>query len=227
MSDNNNVARIRSVYYALEELKSEVVFVGGAVVSLYNDRPSPEARETLDVDIVVEVASYNNYAEIETRLRSKGFENDTESGVICRYKIAGIIVDVMPTDEDILGFRNIWYKEGYRNAIEINIFENAAVKIFPAPYFLASKLDAFEDRGKNDGRMSTDFEDIVYVLNNRNAIWNEMNDARDDLRQFLKDKFAFLLENEYLYEWISAHLDFHEQRRVDFIIGGLKSFISS
>jgi len=41
----------------------------------------------------------------------KGFSNDVESGVICRYKIKGIVVDVMPTSEGILGFANQWYIE--------------------------------------------------------------------------------------------------------------------
>ena len=38
------------------------------------------------------------------------------------------------------------------------------VKIFQAVYFIASKLEAFNDRGNNDGRMSSDFEGIVFVL---------------------------------------------------------------
>ena len=47
--------RIKVVYDALEELANEVVFVGGATVALYADRPSGEARPTDDVDILVEL----------------------------------------------------------------------------------------------------------------------------------------------------------------------------
>ena len=99
-----NITRIKVVYDSLEELAGEVVFVGGATVALYADRPSGEARPTDDMDILVELMHYRDYAAIEDRLRSKGFTNDTESGVICRYKIQGIIVDVMPTGENTLGF---------------------------------------------------------------------------------------------------------------------------
>lgn len=45
-----------------------------------------------------------------------------------------------------------------------------SVRIFSAPYFLATKLEAFVDRRENEGRFSTDFEDIVHVLNNRGSI---------------------------------------------------------
>jgi hypothetical protein len=38
---------------------------------------------------------YKEYAAIDEKLRSKGFANDIESGVICRYTIHGITVDVM------------------------------------------------------------------------------------------------------------------------------------
>jgi hypothetical protein len=42
MSHRENITRIRAVYIALEELAPEVVFVGGATVSLYSTRPETE-----------------------------------------------------------------------------------------------------------------------------------------------------------------------------------------
>src|SRR5437016_4596709 len=108
MNDNDNIVRIKAVYRALDELGDTVVFVGGATVSLYKDRPASETRFTDDVDILVELLQYADYANIEDQLRKKGFVNDIESGVICRYKINGIIVYVLPTNESILGFKNQW-----------------------------------------------------------------------------------------------------------------------
>lgn len=87
MSHRENITRIKAVYLALEELATEVVFVGGATVSLYSTRPETETRPTDDVDIVVEIMHYKDYVAIEERLRSKGFVNDVASGVICRYII--------------------------------------------------------------------------------------------------------------------------------------------
>ena len=39
----------------------------------------------------------------------------------------------------------------------------------------------------NDGRTSTDFEDIIFVLNYRNAIRQELMDAPESVKLFLKD----------------------------------------
>jgi len=71
--------------------------------------------------------------------------------------------------------------------------------------------------------MSSDFEDIVFVLNNRTDIWDEMSQAPTHLRKYLQQQFQGLLGKEYLYEWIGVHLDHSEQKRVPYIIGGLQS----
>ena len=130
MSDRENIARIKAVYDALEEMAAEVVFIGGATVALYADRPSGEARPTDDVDILVELVHYRDYAEIEDRLRKKGFSNDTESKVICRYRVKGIVVDVMPTGANALGFTNSWYDKGYATAMTYSLDERNAIRVF-------------------------------------------------------------------------------------------------
>lgn len=200
MSHRENITRIKAVYNALEELAHDVVFVGGATVSLYTDRPATEVRPTDDIDILVELAHYSGYAAVEEKLREKGFVNDVASGVICRYNIQGIIVDVMPTSDKILGFANRWYEEAFQHAEEVAIDKDYNIRIFSAPYFIATKLEAFKDRGDNDGRLSSDFEDIVYVLNNRSTIWQEMGAANKNLRKYLKNEFARLLANPYIDE---------------------------
>src|SRR5581483_3991158 len=165
--------RIKAVYHALGSLQGKVVFIGGATVSLYADGQAEDARPTDDVDIVVEIWAHKDYAAVEEQLRKMGFVNDVQSGVICRYIVQGIVVDVMPTGENVLNFTNRWYKDGFKQAIEQKIDE-CRIKIFQAPYFLATKMEAFLDRGRNDGRTSTDFEDIIFVLENRRSVWQEL-----------------------------------------------------
>lgn len=225
MSHNQNISRIKAVYRFLEELGPEVVFVGGATVSLYADRPAFETRPTEDVDILVELLNYSGYAAVEEKLRSKGFANDVESGVICRYKIQGITVDVMPTTEAVLGFSNQWYQEGYKYSIDYVLEEGCTVRLFHPTYFLASKLEAFRNRGEGDGRLSTDFEDIVYVLNNRFAIWTELDSCQPALKRWLQTQFREFLNGDYFYEWVSAHLEFSEQKRATLIVGGIENFV--
>lgn len=225
MNDRENIQRIRAVHEALgEELNKDVIYIGGAVVSFYHDRPSVEVRPTDDVDILVELITYNAYAELENKLRLRGFVNDIESGVICRYTIQGITVDVMPTSEKILGFANRWYKEAASKSIQIKLPEGPEINIFPAVYFLASKIEAYKDRGKGDGRASTDFEDIVFILNNRTNIWEEMSQTEGELNKYFLAEFSKLLKESYIDEWISSHLEYNEQKRVDFIISSLSEF---
>jgi len=71
MSHQANITRIRAVHTALEELGDYVVYVGGATVSLYRDRPAAELRPTDDVDILLEIAKYGDYAAIEEKLRPR------------------------------------------------------------------------------------------------------------------------------------------------------------
>lgn len=227
MSHHQNITRIKAICEALGEMTQSVLFVGGATVSLYTDRPASEVRPTDDVDILVELVHYSGYAAIEEQLRKKGFVNDHESGVICRFKIQGIIVDVMPTSSNVLGFTNKWYEEGFGKPMEKQLDEGLSIKLLEPVFFLASKMEAFKGRGGGDGRTSSDFEDMVYVLNNRNVIWDEIEKSPAHLRAYLKNEFQKISQEDFLYEWVSANLDYTEQKRTDFIVAGIEAFISS
>lgn len=179
MSLHQNITRIKAVHNALGPLKNNVVFVGGATVSLYaeyeNGIPEDLVRPTDDVDILIELWAYHEYASIEEQLRSMGFKNDIESRVICRYVIQGIIVDVMATGDGILGFGNRWYPEGFKKSMELPLDDQHSIRIFSAPYFIATKLEAFKSptrKDHNDGRMSKDFEDIMFLFEHRKSIWH-------------------------------------------------------
>ena len=207
MSHHPNIVRIKAVANALNELKEKVVFVGGATISLYPDRPVLEVRPTDDIDVIIEILNYVDRAKLEERLRSIGFSHDIESGVICRYKIQGIIVDIMPTNDPSIGFTNIWYPEGFEKAVDHEIDERSIIKILSAPYFIATKLEAHKARGKNDGRTSHDFEDIVYVLENRESIWEDMDNSDSSVKEYLRSEFQILLKNPNLFEWIDSHVE--------------------
>jgi len=65
MSHHINITRIKAISRILKSIKKDVVFVGGATVSLYADSKSSEVRPTDDVDVVIELAAYNNYTQLE------------------------------------------------------------------------------------------------------------------------------------------------------------------
>lgn len=227
MSHQTNLLRIKAVHDALGSLRDDVVFVGGATVSLYADRMAEEVRPTDDIDILIELWAHKDYAAIEEQLRKIGFTNDQESGIICRYKIHGITVDIMATGEDVLGFSNRWYPDGYKNALDYRIDDEHIVRIFSAPYFIATKLEAFKSpnrKDNNNGLYSTDFEDIVFVLENRFTVWEELNEAPTSLKEYLKDEFRQLLQNPLFEEWIDAHAGFGSPPATYYIIDRLEKF---
>jgi len=226
MNHSKNLVRIKAVYNALGPLQNQVVFVGGATVAFYVDRMAEEVRPTEDVDVVVEILTYSEYAALEEQLRRIGFINDQASGIICRYKVQGIVVDIMPTGENVLGFKNKWYLEGYKNAISIELDGQYSIRIFSLPYFMASKLDAFLDRGKNDGRTSTDFEDIVYVMEYSRTIWDQLANAPAPVKTYIQDTFKALLANRYFFDWIDAHTSYGSPPATYDIIEKLKSFLN-
>lgn len=87
------------------------------------------------------------------------------------------------------------------------IDQKNTIKILSAPYFLATKLEAFKSRGKGNGRTSHDFEDIVFVLENRSSIWEEMNSLNGEIKAYLKHEFLLLLNNSNIPEWIDCHVE--------------------
>ncbi len=91
MSHQTNITRIRAVSNALGDLRDRVVFVGGATVSLYADRKATEVRPTDDVDILLEIATRAQFAEVEERLRAFGFKNDTTATFVGRYLLDDLL----------------------------------------------------------------------------------------------------------------------------------------
>jgi len=111
--DHPNVALLRRVAERLGALREEVVFLGGASAQLLiTDPAAGPVRGTVDVDVVIEVASRSAYRHIQRRLRQAGFKQDQRPDApLCRWLVDRIAVDVMPTDGSILGFSNRWYTQ--------------------------------------------------------------------------------------------------------------------
>jgi len=71
---NLNKKVIITIASALGELNPEVIYVGGAVVSLYINDPSAEdVRPTKDLDISMEIASAGELEKIRKLLNQSRF----------------------------------------------------------------------------------------------------------------------------------------------------------
>lgn len=211
------VTMIRHVAARLGPLLERVVFLGGAVTGLLlTDTAAPEARFTEDVDVVVAVDSRAGYYRLEETLRDLAFTHVRE--VICRWNIAGVLVDVMPTDATILGFSNRWYPGVLETATRVPLGDSLAVRLVTAPYFVATKLEAFSDpkwEGSGDYFASRDMADVIAVLDGRPELTSEIAATGDDVRLFLSEEVRRLLADADFREALSGHLmpDDASQRR--------------
>ena len=201
MLSNTNRERMAAVAKGLGELLGDVVFVGGATTELYIDVDITvaEVRPTDDIDCIVQIGSRREYAHLEERLRRQGFENAQR--VICRWMYQGITVDVMPTDEDILGFSNRWYRDGILHGIPFTIDTDITIRILSLPYFIACKLEALFSRGMADLRLSKDFEDLVFLLHYRPTLPEEVK-GTGGVSAYVQHSFHKLLNLPELEEAI-------------------------
>lgn len=226
-----NLAMIRHVAARLGHLRERVVFLGGAATALLvTDEAAPDVRMTIDVDVIVEVASRGDYYRLAESLRNAGFSEDTSEGApVCRWLVDGIIVDVMPTDDEILGFSNRWYRDALQNASVRLLGEDMAIRLVTAPYFLATKLDAFHNRGADDYLGSHDLEDIITLIDGRPEIVEEVGNAPDDLKVFLCSEFRAFLKSRAFLDALPGHLfpDSANQKRVPILIERIKTLCDS
>ncbi len=226
---DNNIRMIVAVATHLGDLRDTVVFVGGCATGLFISDPAmPEVRATQDVDVIVEVASRMAYYRLEEELRLRGFKQDmSENAPVCRWLLDRIKVDVMPTQEEILGFSNRWYLPAIKNAVPVQLKGDLTIRLVTPPYFLATKIEAFKGRGGGDYMASHDMEDIVTILDGRPEIVSEIRNSAGDLKTFLSQTFKTLLANDEFLEALPGHLspDRASQARLPLLIKRLREIV--
>ncbi len=201
-----NLRMLEFVAAKLGEIRDDVVFLGGCTTGLFiTDSDFPDVRYTVDVDCIVDVISLNQYYQLEKKLTKQGFKKSLSEEVICRWFYDDVTLDVMPTDENILGFGNRWYKRAIAAAILHRLTDKIDIKIVTAPYFLATKLEAFKTRGKSDYYASHDFEDVMSILDGRVEIVEEIHKADNDLRDHLINSFTEINNSSAFNGAISGH----------------------
>lgn len=225
---STNIKMLQTVANGLGYLKDDMVFVGGAVAELYASNPElSDIRPTLDVDCVIELRSKTAHAKLEDNLRALGFTNDSSKGApICRWIYQNILVDVMPSDSDVLGFSNRWYDEGIENKISKTLPDGTEIFVFPPEYYLGAKFEAHKGRGGNDLRQSHDFEDIIYILDNCSELLDSISNANETVKVYLKEECANLLKNKGLTEGIESALPYGSGEEATEIIIALIQNIS-
>jgi nucleotidyltransferase AbiEii toxin of type IV toxin-antitoxin system len=241
-----SIALLERAASALGPLLDEVVFVGGATITLWiTDPGAPAPRPTKDVDVVVEVTTRADLELFDQRLRERGFREDIDSGVTCRWRhdrpcaaapedaAAGeddLILDAMPARAALLGFENRWQAAALPYAAQTTLPSGHVIRAVPPPYLLATKLEAFHGRGQGDYLASRDLDDVVSLIDGREELTAEVAAARDDLRNYLAREIGDLVTDA---QFIDAVLGFlrpdmaSQARAVEVVLPALRDIASN
>jgi predicted nucleotidyltransferase len=200
------IQQIELLAEKLGDLSEEVVVVGGCSPALILDiNTAPDLRPTDDVDVMVQADNYGRYFDFIVRIKERGFV-EREGDPIGRYTFDELVVDVMPTEADVLGFTNKWYKKAFAKAVYRELPSGKSIKTVTPVYFIATKFEAFRDRGKDDLVASPDLEDIITMMVETATFEEELRDADIDVQKYISEQFKELVSDENYPHFLSAHL---------------------
>lgn len=181
---------------------------------------------TFDVDAIVEISSYAEYVTFSERLRNLGFvEDPTEGAPICRWVQREMCLDIMPTDERILGFSNRWYKFAMQRAQNVLLEHGLMIRTVTAPLFLATKLEAFKGRGNSDYFASHDLKDIIAVIDGRPSLMDEVKQTARDLKAYIALEIGNLVRESDFMDALPGYLlpDSANQARLGNLLATLRN----
>ncbi len=203
-----NLALLESIATALGPLRERFVFVGGCTTGmLVTDVAAAPVRATRDVDVIVEVLTLADYHALERELEKAGFSHDrSPEAPICRWIVGSNLLDVLPTDEHVLGFANRWFTQAVRTAESVKLPSGQMIKLIAPPLFLATKLEAFLGRGGGDFLASHDLEDLITVIDGRREILDEVRASTSPLRAYIAQEISVLLQNPEFNQALPGHL---------------------
>ncbi len=181
------------------------------------------------MDAIAEISSYAEYTMFSERLQALGFSEDTsEDAPLCRWVQSGTILDVMPLDEKILGFSNRWYRAAMEASTTHPVASGLEIRTVTAPYFLATKIEAFKGRGRGDFLASHDLEDLIFVIDGRSTIVEEVQRATPLLREYMQTEINGLLAEPRFIDALPGYLlpDAASQARIGTVLRRLKALAS-
>ena len=144
----------------------------------------------------------------------------SQDAPVCRWLAGSALLDVMPTDRAVLGFGNRWYDEAVRTAVTHALPSGTSIRLITAPVFIATKLEAFGDRGDGDFLASHDLEDIIAIIDGRPALADEAAVASPEIRRHLSAQMKVLLQSSAFLNALPGHLpgDSVSQARLPLIL---------
>jgi predicted nucleotidyltransferase len=101
---------------------------------------------------------------------------------------------------ELMGYQNRWYEEGVFHARPFALPDGQKIRLFHPAYYVAAKLDAFQNRGKENFRSSEDFQDLIFLLENRPELPAEIDRAFHEVRTYIRTQFRRFLAHPDLDE---------------------------
>lgn len=145
------------------------------------------------------------------QLRGLHFTHDTSPGApICRWRIEGIRVDIIPIDESILGFSNRWYPFALDTAKPIQFPDGLTIRVISPVAFIATKLEAFRSPSRqyhDDYFASHDLEDLLTVIDGRTELDKEIAASNTDVRSFIGAGIKHFMEEPDFRDALPGHLE--------------------
>jgi hypothetical protein len=201
---------LERVALALGDELPGVVFVGGIACSLFDELHEDDIRPTVDVDCIVPAATLPEYYRFRKKLCDLGFHEVPET-VTCRLRLAGrtegeeeLQVDLLPKDPSLLGFRGGWYPEAHACPQRRALPGGMTVSVIAPLYFVATKLEAFRDRGNGDFEASHDLEDAISLLASSTTLREQITKGQSPVCAFILGELVEMRER--LLEVIEFHL---------------------
>ncbi|HEY8069788.1 MAG TPA: hypothetical protein VIF38_12980, partial [Burkholderiales bacterium] len=94
------------------------------------------------------------------------------------------------------GFSNRWYEPALLTFTTVQLREGLSIRLIDPVLFVATKLEAFEDRGKGDYLESHDLEDVLSVVDGRPELVEEIARANQDVRHYVAGVIDNLIADE-------------------------------
>jgi predicted nucleotidyltransferase len=228
---SSNLKLLESAAAKLKELTEDVVFVGGSTLDLMaTEQAAGPTRGTMDVDVIAEITTYKDYVSFSERLLKHGFSADSREGApLCRWVHGDLALDVMPLNETVLGFSNIWYPGALKTARPATLPSGAVIRLITAPFFLGTKLEAFRTRGHKDFFGSHDLEDFISVVEGRETLLEEISAAPHELVSYLSEAARELLMTPRFLDALPGYFlgDEASQQRVPVVISRLQKMMGT
>lgn len=127
----------------------------------------------------------------------------------CRFRYEDLKIDVMSTQSVGWAPSNPWFAKGFEKAITKTL-DKVIIKVLPLPYFVATKMEAFFDRGIKDIYASHDLEDIAYLFNYTTNIDEQILASEKEVKQFLIKKLNICKNDKTILTAIRGSLYFDQ-----------------